>query len=121
MGFIPIICDIKSFAQAKTATDYLFALLGVVPGIGEAIQAYKVAKAAKNLQGMKKALDKAATVATAQGYISKTEIKVGQTELRVTAATDKQLLKAIGEGRDTTGKMTEQLFDSLAKQIDHVW
>ena len=136
-GFIPIIGDIQSFVQAQTAADYLFALLGVVPGIGEAIQAYKVAKAAKNLQGMKKALDKAATVATAQGYISKTKIKVGQTELRVTAATDKQLLKAIGEGRDTTGKMTEQLFDSLAKQngfkvlsggkyggnngFDHVW
>ena|GEM_PF-703809 len=136
-GFIPIIGDIQNFVQAQTAADYLFALVGVVPGIGEAIQAYKVAKAAKNLQGMKKALDKAATVATAQGYISKTKIKVGQTELKVTAATDKQLLKAIGEGRDTTGKMTEQLFDSLAKQngfkvlsggkyganngFDHVW
>lgn len=136
-GFIPIIGDIQSFAQAQTAADHLFALVGVVPGIGESIQAYKVAKAAKNLQGMKKALDKAATVATAQGYVSKTKIKIGQTELRVTAATDKQLLKAIGEGRDTTGKMTEQLFDSLAKQngfrvlsggkyggnngFDHVW
>ncbi|HFC6750407.1 TPA: DUF637 domain-containing protein, partial [Neisseria meningitidis] len=136
-GFIPIIGDIQSFVQAQTAADHLFALLGVVPGIGESIQAYKVAKAAKNLQGMKKALDKAVTVATAQGYVSKTKIKVGQTELRVTAATDKQLLKAIGEGRDTTGKMTEQLFDSLAKQngfrvlsggkyggnngFDHVW
>lgn len=114
-GFIPIIGDIQSFVQAQTAADHLFALLGVVPGIGESIQAYKVAKAAKNLQGMKKALDKAATVATAQGYVSKTKIKIGQTELRVTAATDKQLLKAIGEGRDTTGKMTEQLFDSLAR------
>ncbi|WP_127218375.1 DUF637 domain-containing protein [Neisseria meningitidis] len=136
-GFIPIIGDIQNFVQAQTAADHLFALLGVVPGIGESIQAYKVAKAAKNLQGMKKALDKAATVATAQGYVSKTKIKIGQTELRVTAATDKQLLKAIGEGRDTTGKMTEQLFDSLAKQngfrvlsggkyganngFDHVW
>ncbi|EJU54430.1 hypothetical protein NMEN255_0520 [Neisseria meningitidis NM255] len=136
-GFIPIIGDIQSFVQAQTAADHLFALLGVVPGIGESIQAYKVAKAAKNLQGMKKALDKAATVATAQGYVSKTKIKVGQTELRVTAATDKQLLKTISEGRDTTGKMTEQLFDSLAKQngfrvlsggkyggnngFDHVW
>ncbi|MBG8846478.1 S-layer family protein [Neisseria meningitidis] len=136
-GFIPIIGDIQSFVQAQTAADHLFALLGVVPGIGESIQAYKVAKAAKNLQGMKKALDKAATVATAQGYVSKTKIKIGQTELRVTAATDKQLLKAIGEGRDTTGKMTEQLFDSVAKQngfrvlsggkyggnngFDHVW
>ncbi|HGT4327436.1 TPA: DUF637 domain-containing protein, partial [Neisseria meningitidis] len=136
-GFIPIIGDIQSFVQAQTAADHLFALVGVVPGIGESIQAYKVVKAAKNLQGMKKALDKAATVATAQGYVSKTKIKIGQTELRVTAATDKQLLKAIGEGRDTTGKMTEQLFDSLAKQngfrvlsggkyggnngFDHVW
>lgn len=136
-GFIPIIGDIQSFAQAQTAADYLFALLGVVPGIGEARQAYKAAKAAKNLQDMKKALDKAATVATAQGYVNKTKIKVGQTELKVTAATDKQLLKTISEGRDTTGKMTEQLFDSLAKQngfkvlsggkyggnngFDHVW
>ena len=88
-GFIPIIGDIQNFVQAQTAADYLFALLGVVPGIGESIQAYKVAKAAKNLQGMKKALDKAATVATAQGYVSKTKIKIGQTELKVTAATDK--------------------------------
>ncbi|HGG9258240.1 TPA: hypothetical protein ACJJ3Q_002172, partial [Neisseria meningitidis] len=51
-GFIPIIGDIQSFVQAQTAADHLFALLGVVPGIGESIQAYKVAKAAKNLQGM---------------------------------------------------------------------
>ena len=43
---MPIIGDIQSFVQAQTAADYLFVL-----GIGEAIQAYKVAKAAKNLQG----------------------------------------------------------------------
>ncbi|MCL6072135.1 S-layer family protein, partial [Neisseria meningitidis] len=39
-GFIPIIGDIQSFVQAQTAADHLFALLGVVPGIGESIQAY---------------------------------------------------------------------------------
>ncbi|WP_195714694.1 hypothetical protein [Neisseria brasiliensis] len=112
-------------------------MLGIVPGIGEARQAYKTAEAAKDLQGMKKALDNAATVATARGYVNKTKIKVGQTELKVTSATDKQLLKTIREGRDTTGKATEKLFDSLAEQngfkvlsggkyggnkgFDHVW
>lgn len=82
-------------------------------------------------------LDNAATIATERGYVNKTEIKVGQTELKVTSASDKQLLKTISEGKDTTGKATEQLFDSLAKQngskvlsggkyggnkgFDHVW
>ncbi|HEZ2036804.1 TPA: DUF637 domain-containing protein, partial [Neisseria meningitidis] len=33
-GFIPIIGDIQNFVQAQTAADYLFALVGVVPGIG---------------------------------------------------------------------------------------
>lgn len=34
-GFIPVIGDIQSFVEAQTAADYLFALLGVVPGVGE--------------------------------------------------------------------------------------
>lgn len=136
-GFISVIGDIQSFVEAKTVADYLFALLGVAPGVGEARQAYKTAETAKDLRGMKKALDNAATIATERGYVNKTKIKVGQTELRVTLATDKQPLKTISAGKDATGKATEQLFDSLAKQngfkvlsggkygsnngFDHVW
>ena len=136
-GFIPVIGDIQSFVEARSAADYLFATLGVIPGVGEVRQAYKVAEAAKDLNGMKKALDQAVTVGTARGYINQSKIKVGKTEIAVTSHSDKQLLDIAHQGKDATGKATEQLFDSLAKQngfqvlrggkyggnkgFDHVW
>jgi filamentous hemagglutinin len=59
--FAPIIGDIKGFAEAETVGDYIFATVGVVPGVGDAIKsartAYKNAKAAKNVEGMKNALE----------------------------------------------------------------
>ncbi len=35
VDFVPGIGDFKSFAQAKTATDYLAAVIGVVPIVGD--------------------------------------------------------------------------------------
>lgn len=137
LGFVPVIGDIQSFVEAQTTADYLFATLGVLPGVSEARQAYKVAEAAKDLTGMKNALNKAAVIGTEKGYISKTKIQIGKTDIPVTTQADKHLLDSIAKGSDKTGKATEQLFDSLAKQngfkviqggkyggnkgFDHVW
>ncbi|WP_406821116.1 hypothetical protein ACJA3S_05650 [Pseudomonas sp. KnCO4] len=43
--FIPVIGDIKSYAEAESALDYLAATIGVVPGVGDA--AGKAIKAAE--------------------------------------------------------------------------
>lgn len=42
--FVPVIGDIKSYAEAESALDYLAATIGVVPGVGDA--AGKAIKAA---------------------------------------------------------------------------
>ncbi|EKN4707032.1 VENN motif pre-toxin domain-containing protein [Yersinia ruckeri] len=43
--FVPIVGDIKSFAEAQSALDYLAAAIGIIPGAGDA--AGKVIKAAE--------------------------------------------------------------------------
>ncbi|CAH6251257.1 hemagglutinin repeat-containing protein [Pantoea agglomerans] len=43
--FVPVVGDIKSFAEARSALDYLAAAIGIIPGAGDA--AGKVIKAAE--------------------------------------------------------------------------
>ncbi len=43
--FVPVVGDIKSFAEAQSALDYLVAAIGIIPGAGDA--AGKVIKAAE--------------------------------------------------------------------------
>lgn len=45
VDFVPVVGDIKSFAEAQSALDYLAAAIGVIPGAGDA--AGKVIKAAE--------------------------------------------------------------------------
>jgi filamentous hemagglutinin len=69
--FAPIIGDIKGFAEAETVGDYIFATVAVVPVVGDAIKsartAYKTAKAAGDVKGMKNALEDVAQ-ACSGGY-----------------------------------------------------
>ncbi|MER5230840.1 hemagglutinin repeat-containing protein [Serratia ureilytica] len=47
LDFVPIISDIKSFAEAQSALDYLVAAIGIIPGAGDAAgKAIKAAEAA---------------------------------------------------------------------------
>ena len=66
IDFIPVIGDIKGFAEAETKGDYFFATLGIIPLYGDAARkvhqaekAYQAAKAAKNTEKMKAAIDQA--------------------------------------------------------------
>ena len=43
--FVPVVGDIKSFAEAQSALDYLAAAVGLIPGAGDA--AGKAIKAAE--------------------------------------------------------------------------
>jgi filamentous hemagglutinin len=45
VDFVPVVGDIKSFAEAQSALDYLVAAVGIIPGAGDA--AGKVIKAAE--------------------------------------------------------------------------
>ncbi|NBB57022.1 hypothetical protein GU930_18120 [Pantoea vagans] len=66
--FIPVYGDIKSFAEAQSALDYLAAAIGIIPGAGDA--AGKVIKAAET------ALKKG-DVAEASKLINKASDEVG--------------------------------------------
>ncbi|EMD1303546.1 DUF4258 domain-containing protein [Serratia ureilytica] len=45
--FVPVVGDIKSFAEAQSALDYLVAAIGIIPGAGDAAgKAIKAAEAA---------------------------------------------------------------------------
>ena len=64
--FIPIIGDIKGFAEAETKGDYFFATLALVPAVGDgakkvhdAHKAYEAAKAVKDVEKMKAAMNDA--------------------------------------------------------------
>jgi len=47
--FVPVVGDIKSFAEAQSALDYLAAALGLIPGAGDvAGKAIKAAETALN-------------------------------------------------------------------------
>ena len=66
IDFIPVIGDIKGFAEAETKGDYFFATLGIIPLYGDAARkvhqaekAYQAVKAAKNTEKMKAAIDQA--------------------------------------------------------------
>ncbi|WP_114204602.1 VENN motif pre-toxin domain-containing protein, partial [Acinetobacter baumannii] len=136
-SFIPVIGDIQTIAQAQSAADVIWGIAGFVPGLGEARNAYKVAEKAGDLAEMKKALEKGVAIATEKGHINKTKITASQTTLTVTNKSDEHLVNQIAKGQDQGGELTEQLFDSLAKQngftvvkggkyganngFDHVW
>ncbi len=45
LDFVPVVGDIKSFAEAQTALDYLAAVIGIIPGAGDV--AGKAIKAAE--------------------------------------------------------------------------
>ncbi|UOO82471.1 VENN motif pre-toxin domain-containing protein [Uruburuella testudinis] len=134
---LPIVGAIDSIRQADTVADYLFALSDFIPGLKTGKQAYQTAKVANDLSGMKKILDGVMASATQHGYINQTKYNMAKTELSVRSQKDLQLLNQVQKGQDKTGKVTEQLFDSLAKQnnfavirggkygnnngFDHVW
>ncbi len=136
-GFIPVIGDIQTFAQAQSAADVLWGVAGIVPGLGEARNAYKVAEKAGDLAEMKKALEKGVAVATEKGHVNKAKVTANQTTLKVDSKADQNLVNKIAKGEDKGGQLTEELFSSLAKQngftvvkggkygsnngFDHVW
>ena len=68
-SFIPVVGDIQGFVEAQTAGDYVFAVIGIIPLGGDALQkanqakkAYENAKAAQNTAGMKNATQEGITV-----------------------------------------------------------
>ena len=68
-SFIPVVGDIQGFVEAQTAGDYVFAVIGIIPLGGDALQkanqakkAYENAKAAQNTAGMKNATQEGVTV-----------------------------------------------------------
>ena len=60
--FVPVVGDIKSFAEANSALDYLAAAIGIIPGAGDV--------AGKAIKGAEKAL-KAGDLETASKLLNK--------------------------------------------------
>ena len=60
VDFVPVVGDIKGLSEAKTGVDYLFAVVGFIPGVGDL-----VGKAAKAMNG--------GDVKLAQKYLSQAQ------------------------------------------------
>ncbi|MPX53553.1 hypothetical protein CPI22_08505, partial [Moraxella catarrhalis] len=76
--FIPVVGDIQGFVEAKTAGDYVFATIGLIPGLGDVAQkahkakkAYDTAKSANDVKGMKSAIQEGVDVLKAEGRATK--------------------------------------------------
>ena len=80
LDFTPIVGDAKGFAEAETKGDYFFAVLALIPGIGDSAKAsydaYKTAKAAGDVKGMQKAINEAKTDITLFRGGNKTTVRV---------------------------------------------
>ncbi|WP_259454914.1 VENN motif pre-toxin domain-containing protein, partial [Moraxella catarrhalis] len=68
-SFIPVVGDIQGFVEAQTAGDYVFATIGLIPGLGDVAQkahkakkAYDTAKSANDVKGMKSAIQEGVDV-----------------------------------------------------------
>ena len=77
-SFIPVVGDIQGFVEAKTAGDYVFATIGLIPGLGDVAQkahkakkAYDTAKSANDVKGMKSAIQEGVDVLKAEGRATK--------------------------------------------------
>ncbi|WP_259772335.1 HNH/ENDO VII family nuclease [Moraxella cuniculi] len=73
-SLLPIVGDIQGFVEAETTGDYVFATIGLVPGLGDAAQkahtakkAYDAAKSANDVNGMKAAIQQGVDALKAQG------------------------------------------------------
>ncbi|MDU4176860.1 MAG: VENN motif pre-toxin domain-containing protein, partial [Serratia liquefaciens] len=67
VDFVPVVGDIKSFAEAQSAIDYLAATIGLVPGLGDV--------AGKAIKGAQQALKKG-DVAEASKLINKASSEI---------------------------------------------
>ena len=77
-SFIPVVGDIQGFVEAKTAGDYVFATIGLIPGLGDVAQkahkakkAYDTAKSANDVKGIKSAIQEGVDVLKAEGRATK--------------------------------------------------
>ena len=82
--FVPVVGDIKSFAEAHSALDYLAATIGIIPGAGDV--------AGKAIKGAEKAL-KAGDLETASKLLNK-----ASTEIQIVKALDVDSLKVLKKG-----------------------
>ncbi|MFL7889478.1 contact-dependent inhibition toxin CdiA [Enterobacter pseudoroggenkampii] len=82
--FVPVVGDIKSFAEAHSALDYLAAAIGIIPGAGDV--------AGKAIKGAEKAL-KAGDLETASKLLNK-----ASTEIQIVKALDVDSYKVLKKG-----------------------
>ena len=83
LDFVPIVGDIKGFAEAQTALDYLAATIGLIPGLGDV--------AGKTVKAAEKAL-KNGDIAEASRLINETsqQISVKAKDVQIWTETKKK-------------------------------
>ena len=90
LDFVPIISDIKSFAEAQSALDYLAAAIGIIPGAGDI--------AGKAIKGAEKAI-KAGDLETASKLINKASDEIRSVKaLDVGSYKDLKKGSVVGDG-----------------------
>jgi filamentous hemagglutinin len=84
VDFVPVVGDIKSFAEAHSALDYLAATIGIIPGAGDV--------AGKLIKGAEKAL-KAGDIETASKLINRASNEIQGAKVTVPSKTAVQELE----------------------------
>jgi len=106
--FVPVIGDIKSYAEAESALDYLAATIGVVPGVGDA--------SGKAIKAVETALKKG-NLAEASRLINETSQYVAS------GAKATEPLKALPEPRQIDASWSSNTYKhgGLMTGIEHVF
>ena len=90
VDFVPVVGDIKSFAEANSALDYLAAAIGVIPGAGDV--------AGKAIKGAEKAL-KAGDLEAASTLINKASSEIQSVRALDVGSYDELKVRAVvGDG-----------------------
>lgn len=104
VDFVPVVGDIKSFAEAKSALDYLVAAIGIIPGAGDV--------AGKAIKAAETALKKG-DVAEASRLINKASDEIA------TASRPSHRQSEIDVGKDLGDGWREQVSFKDGKEVPY--
>jgi filamentous hemagglutinin len=110
--FLPVVGDIKSFAEAQSALDYLAAAIGIIPGAGDAAgKAIKAAETALKKGDVAEA-SRLINQASSEAYNSVNGLKLNKSlasESQLSELSRTGGLAVAGAGTETTLRVAEDL------------
>ena len=123
VDFVPIVSDIKGFAEAQSAIDYLAAVVGIIPGAGDvagkAIKAAEVALKKGDIAEASKLINKASDEVSAYNIANYPKLKdeLRQQNLNNIAKQDTRLAAVI---KGDNGKLNYGIGSGTSAEADQL-